>query len=190
MAWYEVTEACQSSVYTDVVMFVRFSKADEGLNYEWAKRHTWQSWRNRYKKNQTEFDERINDHLRIYPPHPDGKGEYVYRRIPNASQTRGERSRRVQEDDVDEEEIVDLRTEEEEEFPDDPSGIAGGDNRRSLRQPDHEHLETTHGDDDGGIETPERPRRASARSAQKRGGAPARSSQSRPIQNEDQFNFE
>ena len=47
--------------------------------YPWASRHPWQSWRTRYKDNQGDFDEYINGYLERHPPHPQGKGEYMYK---------------------------------------------------------------------------------------------------------------
>ncbi|TCD70570.1 hypothetical protein EIP91_002600 [Steccherinum ochraceum] len=42
--------------------------------WKWVKRHTWHSWRERYKKNKGEFDQRIEDYLEINPPPADLKG--------------------------------------------------------------------------------------------------------------------
>ncbi|EJD06095.1 uncharacterized protein FOMMEDRAFT_166374 [Fomitiporia mediterranea MF3/22] len=47
-------------------------------DYPWAKRHTVQSWRNRYKTQRDKIDDQIKLHLEVEPPHPDGKGEYIH----------------------------------------------------------------------------------------------------------------
>ena len=79
-------------------------KADKGFSYGWAKRHTWQSWRERYKMNQEWFDEQITEHLDAFPPHPHGKGEYALKRMPRAPRTRQIASRPIPENSEDNEE--------------------------------------------------------------------------------------
>ncbi|KAL5490585.1 hypothetical protein ACEPAI_5418 [Sanghuangporus weigelae] len=49
-------------------------------DYPWAANHPWQSWRNRYRSKQDLFNAWIDDVLGVYPPHPDGKGEYPHDR--------------------------------------------------------------------------------------------------------------
>ncbi|EPQ50705.1 hypothetical protein GLOTRDRAFT_141458 [Gloeophyllum trabeum ATCC 11539] len=44
--------------------------------YAWAKRHTWESWKQHYKMNREWFDERIKTIVRLHPPRKDGKGQY------------------------------------------------------------------------------------------------------------------
>ncbi|KAG9100548.1 hypothetical protein FS749_014626 [Ceratobasidium sp. UAMH 11750] len=48
--------------------------------YPWAAGHTWQSWRNRYRKRQDYFDPIINDYAARRQHTGDGKGEYGYSR--------------------------------------------------------------------------------------------------------------
>ena len=81
-------------------------KADKGFSYGWAKRHTWQSWRERYKMNQEWFDEQITEHLDAFPPHPHGKGEYALKRMPRAPRTRQIASRPIPENSEDNEEGI------------------------------------------------------------------------------------
>ncbi|KAI0806737.1 hypothetical protein C8Q74DRAFT_1224088 [Fomes fomentarius] len=50
---------------------------------EWASRHTWQSWRNRYKKQQVPFDALIAKEVKRNPPPKDGKGRFEYDRRVN-----------------------------------------------------------------------------------------------------------
>ena len=50
------------------------------LRYDWSQRHTWQSWRERYKKNFEKFDRLIEEYLEKNPRHPQGKGEYQLKR--------------------------------------------------------------------------------------------------------------
>lgn len=45
--------------------------------YPWAARHTWQSWRNRYKKNQIRLDTMIESWVEKNPQPVMGKGQYV-----------------------------------------------------------------------------------------------------------------
>lgn len=49
------------------------TKQQYGEN-EWAKRHTWQSWRDHYKHKQTDLDSRIDKLVELYPPSSDRKG--------------------------------------------------------------------------------------------------------------------
>ncbi|QRW00427.1 BRCA1 carboxy-terminus (BRCT) domain protein [Ceratobasidium sp. AG-Ba] len=48
--------------------------------YPWAAAHTWQSWRNRYRKKQEYFDPIIDDYAAKRQHSGDGKGEYGYSR--------------------------------------------------------------------------------------------------------------
>ncbi|KAG9101508.1 hypothetical protein FRC06_002972 [Ceratobasidium sp. 370] len=48
--------------------------------YPWAAGHTWQSWRNRYRKRQAYFDPIIDDYAARRQHNGDGKGEYGYSR--------------------------------------------------------------------------------------------------------------
>ncbi|TDL18896.1 hypothetical protein BD410DRAFT_792678 [Rickenella mellea] len=48
----------------------------EEHRYPWAARHTWHSWRERYKKNLARFDVRIQKIVAKNPPPPNGKGLY------------------------------------------------------------------------------------------------------------------
>lgn len=40
---------------------------DHEKEYPWAKSHTWQSWSNRYRKNQEGFDQKISRYLKSHP---------------------------------------------------------------------------------------------------------------------------
>lgn len=42
----------------------------------WGRRHTWQSWRNRYYKNRDRFDRRIAELVKKYPPSEDNNARY------------------------------------------------------------------------------------------------------------------
>jgi hypothetical protein len=55
-------------------------QADEFGQYTWARRHTKDGWRERYRKNQERLDNRIAEIVEGNPPAPDGKGQYKYRR--------------------------------------------------------------------------------------------------------------
>ncbi|KAJ1310003.1 hypothetical protein OPQ81_006759 [Rhizoctonia solani] len=48
--------------------------------YPWASGHTWQSWRNRYRKKQDYFDPIIDKYVETRHAHGDGKGEFQYSR--------------------------------------------------------------------------------------------------------------
>ena len=49
--------------------------------YTWVSRHTWQSWRERYKKNSTRLDVAIANIVSQRPVIPGGKGQYGYVRF-------------------------------------------------------------------------------------------------------------
>lgn len=61
--------------------------------WPWAGAHTWESWRNRYNKNQYFFDRLIDRYLEGHPPHPEGKGEYNYKRSAANYAARAQRKR-------------------------------------------------------------------------------------------------
>ncbi|KAH9857881.1 hypothetical protein C2E23DRAFT_719290 [Lenzites betulinus] len=50
--------------------------------YAWVTRHTWQSWRERYKKNATRLDARIQEIVEQKKPAHGEKGQYGYVRKP------------------------------------------------------------------------------------------------------------
>ncbi|TBU29335.1 hypothetical protein BD311DRAFT_720911 [Dichomitus squalens] len=63
---------------------------DDGWKNEhefgWARRHTWHSWRERYRKNDARLDPIIDQIVAANPPPVDGKGLYEYSRLVNAKQ--------------------------------------------------------------------------------------------------------
>jgi hypothetical protein len=61
-------------------IFLISFQADEFDQYTWARRHTKDGWRERYRKNQERLDNRIAEIVEGNPPAPDGKGQYKYRR--------------------------------------------------------------------------------------------------------------
>lgn len=50
--------------------------------YAWVTRHTWQSWRERYKKNSKRLDTRISEIVEQKKPAHGAKGQYGYVRAP------------------------------------------------------------------------------------------------------------
>ncbi|OCH85468.1 hypothetical protein OBBRIDRAFT_312276 [Obba rivulosa] len=44
--------------------------------FQWAKRHPWQAWRERYKTRQDLLDPIIDELVKQFPPREDGKGQY------------------------------------------------------------------------------------------------------------------
>jgi hypothetical protein len=50
--------------------------------YSWVSRHTWQSWRERYKKNSARLDPKIAEIVERNKPLPGDKGQYGYVRKP------------------------------------------------------------------------------------------------------------
>ncbi|CAE7198679.1 unnamed protein product [Rhizoctonia solani] len=48
--------------------------------YPWASAHTWQSWRNRYRKKQDYFDPIIDKYVQTRQDNGDNKGEFQYSR--------------------------------------------------------------------------------------------------------------
>ena len=61
-------------------IFLISFQEDEFGQYTWARRHTKDGWRERYRKNQERLDNRIAEIVEGNPPVPDGKGQYKYRR--------------------------------------------------------------------------------------------------------------
>ncbi|KAF9056321.1 hypothetical protein BJ165DRAFT_1432603 [Panaeolus papilionaceus] len=55
-------------------------------DYAWVTRHTWQSWRERYKKNAARLDVRITQIVDQKKPLPGEKGQYGYIRQPEEKQ--------------------------------------------------------------------------------------------------------
>jgi hypothetical protein len=49
--------------------------------YEWANRHTWQAWRELYKKNQADLDARIEGKVRLFPPPETHNGIHRFKRM-------------------------------------------------------------------------------------------------------------
>ena len=62
--------------------------------YSWVGRHTWQSWRERYKKNAERLDSQINRYVDEKKPAPGEKGQYGYVRQAEASPKKTRRKRR------------------------------------------------------------------------------------------------
>lgn len=50
------------------ILFTSHPKGEKDRNFAWAKRHSWDSWRTRYKNNEARFDYLINHHAKINPP--------------------------------------------------------------------------------------------------------------------------
>jgi hypothetical protein len=48
--------------------------------YEWVTRHTWQSWREHYKKNQAALDAKIKENIRLFPPPETQNGIHRFKR--------------------------------------------------------------------------------------------------------------
>lgn len=69
-------------------------------NYAWVTRHTWQSWRERYKKNASRLDARISAIVEQKRPAQGEKGQYGYVRQPEEKPKRTRKKRKA--DQVDE----------------------------------------------------------------------------------------
>ncbi|TCD66382.1 hypothetical protein EIP91_001431 [Steccherinum ochraceum] len=67
--------------------------------FTWVSRHTWQSWRERYKKNATRLDVRIAQVVEEKKPAMGEKGQYGYIRQPEAKPKRNRRKSRKGDDD-------------------------------------------------------------------------------------------
>ena len=73
------------------VIIVNPQSADP--EYAWVTRHTWQSWRERYKKNATRLDTMIAAIVEQKKPAQGEKGQYGYVRQAEAKPKRGRRKR-------------------------------------------------------------------------------------------------
>jgi hypothetical protein len=60
---------------------IYFIQADQYGQYLWAKQHTRDGWRERYRKHQALLDPRIAEIVEGNPPAPDGMGRYRSRRL-------------------------------------------------------------------------------------------------------------
>ncbi|KAI0757111.1 hypothetical protein C8Q80DRAFT_78601 [Daedaleopsis nitida] len=69
--------------------------------YAWVTRHTWQSWRERYKKNATRLDTKIAQIVDQKKPAHGEKGQYGYVRKPEEKPKRVRRKRNATNGDVD-----------------------------------------------------------------------------------------
>jgi len=58
---------------------------DRATEYPWAQRHTWHSWRNRYKTRQLIFDVAIDRWLQANPQPEGQKGQMLFVRLPAES---------------------------------------------------------------------------------------------------------
>ena len=67
----------------------------EDPEYSWVTRHTWQSWRERYKKNATRLDARIAGIVDQKKPAHGEKGQYGYVRKPEEKPKRTRKKRNV-----------------------------------------------------------------------------------------------
>lgn len=63
-------------------------------DYSWVTRHTWQSWRERYKKNATRLDTKITEIVERLKPVPGEKGQYGYVRKPEEKSKRPKKKSR------------------------------------------------------------------------------------------------
>jgi hypothetical protein len=70
---------------------VQASPPDGRRALGWALRHTWQSWRNYYKRHQAVLDPRIDYYVVLNPPMPNGKGQFKHRRFPEQHARRAAR---------------------------------------------------------------------------------------------------
>ena len=101
---------------------------------EWAKRHTWQSWRERYRKNRERLDPVIDELVKKRPPPTDGKGLFPYDRRANKHRLNAFMRAQMREEDEDEDDDEEgefrwMHSDEEEEgmdyddYNDVPSGV-------------------------------------------------------------------
>ncbi|PCH33547.1 hypothetical protein WOLCODRAFT_86832 [Wolfiporia cocos MD-104 SS10] len=81
--------------------------------YAWVTRHTWQSWRERYKKNSARLDKLITEIVGQRKPAHGEKGQYGYVRVPEERPKRI-RSRRAPRPEGEIVEAPVIRTEQEE----------------------------------------------------------------------------
>ncbi|TDL28416.1 hypothetical protein BD410DRAFT_220818 [Rickenella mellea] len=67
--------------------------------WTWVARHTWQSWRERYKKNAARLDQHIVEIVNLHQPPRGGKGQYGYIREREAKAPR-KRNRKSRQSDA------------------------------------------------------------------------------------------
>jgi len=77
-----------NKIYQELV-----SRANEP-GYEWVGRHTWQSWRERYKKNATRLDQHVAALVNLGQTGPMGKAQFGYFRISEGKQKSVRKRRR------------------------------------------------------------------------------------------------
>ncbi|KAK7058823.1 hypothetical protein VNI00_001447 [Paramarasmius palmivorus] len=59
-------------------LYIQLCEMVDTPGYEWVRRHTWQSWRERYKKNAERLDRMIDSIVTQTKPNPGDKGQYGY----------------------------------------------------------------------------------------------------------------
>jgi hypothetical protein len=125
-------------------------QADEFGQYTWARRHTKDAWRERYRKNRDRLDERIADIVKEDPPVPNEKGRYKFRRHGRTDQDdelnadddgleRGDSATDNEDDPVQSRRIYALRQEEEDD--DDEEQAAA---HQSVKGPSHLNQDARH----------------------------------------------
>src|SRR6266498_3234222 len=67
--------------------------------YSWVSRHTWQSWRERYKKNAERLDKVIATIVEQKRPQPGEKGQYGYVRQAEEKQKRSNKKQKGKRED-------------------------------------------------------------------------------------------
>ncbi|KAF7974245.1 hypothetical protein HWV62_13138 [Athelia sp. TMB] len=99
-----------NTIYTDLEKL-----GHANSSFDWVKRHPWQSWRNRYVKNQAELDPEIDQWV-LHRRRADRKGEYAYSRFAPPRRGNGARYRAVfHPDESEEDEEEEVHNEEEDD---------------------------------------------------------------------------
>ncbi|TFK76205.1 hypothetical protein BDN72DRAFT_953988 [Pluteus cervinus] len=89
------------NIYKDLCDLTKIINAEERESCQWVKRHTWQSWQNRYKKNQKRFDQMIEDLVGMNPP-DEARTYYRDRRLGVGSNRRGSKKQYYEEEEEEE----------------------------------------------------------------------------------------
>ena len=100
-------------VHSYILILTNAEDAQNPAEFGFAKRHPWQSWRERYKKNSQRLDLMIADMVAADPPPADGKGLFLYSRLENNRQYHERRMKNLYRLDDDEEEEYDAEEQQE-----------------------------------------------------------------------------
>lgn len=123
---------CVHSLFLYKRILLTCSSIQDPEHYGWVRRHTWQSWRNRYVKDQDRFDPKIDRFVKRNPHYKEGKGRYRLSR-------RSHRKRRAYSESEEEEEGEEIDVDNGELLPEEDDE----EDKEDHDQPEFERADNT-----------------------------------------------